>query len=660
MPHKRLKKGTFWALFLGIPFFLWGWVVLYPTSLERFHDFSPALYDENGELLNCRLNRDEKWQISTRTEDVDQKLIDLLVHTEDKRFYTHPGVDVLSMCRAVFDALTSLKVHSGGSTLTMQVVRLLEPRPRTLFSKMIEMVKALALEAKFSKQEILEMYLTLAPYGGNLQGVRTASLYYFGKSPKHLSFAEAALLVTLPQSPTKFAKDITLQKQRRNYILETSNLPDIIKKESQQDNLPQKHHPFPRMCTHVAAKFSHKNTDSSILKPLQEKLEFLVKAWPTQEKQSIAVLIADYHGKIRAYVGSKDFFNHDIHGQVDVLSSVRSPGSTLKPFVYGLAFDDGWLHPKSLVRDTHISFQGYAPANFNDVFHGDITITEALQRSLNVPVVTVLEKLGPRYFMQTLEDANIPLCLPKIYKHVSLPIALGGVGIRLTDLAALFNSLNREGTVTPLTFLSNAPENSKRILSKKSAERLVSILMDAPLPPSMLSQPLHHGRIALKTGTSSSYRDALAVGVNGQHVVLVWFGRPDGAPIKGQVGLRTATPLLLTVFDQFLKSQGFPHHTMDDPLPPPLKYFGKQDKDRLQLHFPLPGSILIKGAKQPLVFSGGEAPYTVFVNKKRIPKENLGTLFENLRPGFHHILIVDSQGNRAESDVRLGRSTMNY
>lgn len=650
------RRIALWTVLLLTPLFLFLGIFFFPTKMDRLHDLSPSVYDKDGELLHCSLNRNEKWQLETKVEDVDAKFINLLIHTEDKRFYTHPGVDVAALLRASLGALTSFKVYSGGSTLTMQVVRLLEPRPRTLLSKGIEILKAMELEGKYSKKQILEMYLTLAPYGGNIQGVKAASLHYFGKSPHHLSQSEAALLVALPQSPTKLGKRVDLQKRRRDYILSESFLPPEIIKESTEDSLPIRYHSFPRLCSHVAASLKTGHHTTTISKPLQERLEHLLKSWPTQGVQSIAAVIADKSGKVRAYMGSKDFFDHTIHGQVDVLASTRSPGSTLKPFVYGLAFEEGWLHPQTIVKDHLIHFNGYSPTNFHDVFHGDITITEALQQSLNTPVVSVLEKLGPQYFLQSLENAGISLKLPKSYKQVSLPIALGGVGIRLLDLAALFNTLNQDGVVTPLSFHKEDSLIQKTLLSKRAVGRLTKILTNAPLPGNMVHQPLRTGKIAFKTGTSSSHRDALAVGVNGEYVVLVWFGRADGAPILGQVGLKTAAPLLLTIFDSLLGSQGFLDQYSDerqDPLPLQLKYMDRHEKDHLQIHFPMPESTLIKNTSKSFAFTGGVGPYTIFVNKKRTTLQKLKSLSKNLTPGFHHILMIDAQGRRAETHFRV-------
>ncbi len=538
------------------------WVyALGPPPLGKNLETSHIVLDREGKLLRAYATKEGRWRLPAVVEDVDPRYLKMLFAYEDKRFYEHVGVDPLAMGRAAIQLLTQGHIVSGGSTLSMQVARLLEPREHRSFgAKLRQVTRAFELEYALSKNEILSLYLTLAPYGGNLEGVRAASLAYFGKEPRRLTLAEAALLVALPQSPELRRPDRFAAKARaaRDRVLDRVAAQGIVPPDeiarAKSERVPVARKELPVLAPHAADEVIsaepslriHRLTiDANLQKPLEDLARERARALGPQISVAI-VAVDNATGEVRARVASADYFDARRAGQVDMTLALRSPGSTLKPFIYGLGFEDGLIHPETLIDDRPARYGSYTPENFDLTFQGTVTVRKALQLSLNVPAIAVLGKVGVNRLSARLEQAGAALVLPK-GEAPGLAMGLGGVGIRLNDLVMLYTGLARGGVATPLVERESAAAASpRRLLDPVAAWYVGNILIGAPPPDNA-----PHGRIAFKTGTSYGYRDAWAVGFDGRMTVGVWVGRPDGAPVPGLVGRSAAAPIL---FDAFARS----------------------------------------------------------------------------------------------------------
>jgi penicillin-binding protein 1C len=563
----------------------------------------------------------------------------------------------------------------------MQVARLLEPRERrSLGAKMRQIVRALELESALGKDGVLALYLTLAPYGGNLEGVRAASLAYFGKEPRKLSLAEAALLVALPQSPELRRPDRfpTAARAARDRVLDRAALAGLMPRDeiarAKTQPVPHERKPLPVLAPHAADQVvllepdrrEHRLTlDLFLQKNLQELAH--ERAQALGPDISVAILAVDnMTGEVRARVASADYFDLRRAGQVDMTQALRSPGSTLKPFIYGLGFEDGVIHPDTLIDDRPSRYGGYVPENFDLTFQGVVTVRRALQLSLNVPAVAVLNKIGVSRLGARLSQAGAVLILPK-GEAPGLAMGLGGVGVRLADLVMLYASLARQGEALALTERQQADlRMPHRLLDPVAAWYVGNILLGAPPPDNAPS-----GRIAFKTGTSYGYRDAWAIGFDGRMTVGVWVGRPDGAPVPGLVGRASAAPIL---FEAFARSGGAPAALPRAPrgaifaagnkLPPPLQRFGitgpREAAEAPRIMFPPDGARLeIAAGARPdpvaLKISGGRGPLTVLVNGvPATAASGRGTLFfQPDGPGFVRLTVMDARGATDSVTVRL-------
>jgi penicillin-binding protein 1C len=473
----------------------------------------------------------------------------MLIAYEDKRFYQHPGVDPIALIRALGQWLKNGYIISGGSTLTMQTVRLMRPRPRTILYKIEEILQALRLEWFYTKDEILTKYLTLAPYGGNVEGLRAASLAYFQQDPLQLTPAKMALMVVIPQLPTALRPHIYPEKAKRfrdkviMRLKERGVLTPDQCREATTDPVPTHRYSFPMYALHVMQSLRQKHPTQTVLKTtLIKKKQMALESLLRSEiiffelHQTAAALIVENNTRnIVAYVGSADPFNEAKNGYVDMIQAVRSPGSALKPLIYALAFDENLIHPETLIEDVSTNFNGYMPTNFRDVFHGEVTIREALQQSLNIPVVQLLDSLGPGRFVDWLKHYGVRLAFSSRDRLPSLPIALGGVGIRLWDLASLYCALANEGQFAPLTIEPSSQSVDAKTLVQSAASWYVTrILEDAPAPNGIVDWFVtDKSPIAFKTGTSYGARDALCLGYTSGasgYTVGVWTGRADGSP----------------------------------------------------------------------------------------------------------------------------------
>jgi len=535
---------------------------IFPPNLARYQERSTEIVDANGRLLRAFTTTDGMWRLKTTPDEVDPIYRALLEAYEDNRFAFHPGVDPLSVVRATGQLITHGRIVSGASTLTMQAARLLEPRPRTFVNKVIEAARAVQLEWRYSKREVLTIYLTLAPMGGNLEGVRAASLAYFGKEPKQLSAAEAALLVAIPQSPSRRRPDRSpaAAQAGRDRVL-ARGLEDGVIDRALYDMaigrpVPERRLALPMNAPHLATWLAGQApgavVPTTIRSQLQSSLSRLVadERGQMDDKAQVAMVVVDNRtGGVVAWLGGGDFFGRA--GQVDLVRAHRSPGSALKPMIYALAFDDRTLHPETLVEDVPLRFKDWLPRNFDREHQGAVTVRRALQQSLNVPAVLALEKVGPARFLSTLRTAGATPLLPPGDPGNSLGMALGSVTITPLEMAGLYSGLANGGRFAPPQVRRDRPRpEPMRLIGEAAAWYVADILADAPLPEGFASLPVaqRDRRIAYKTGTSAGYRDAWAAGYSANWTVVVWVGHADGTPRPGQLGRLAALPLMFKAF----------------------------------------------------------------------------------------------------------------
>jgi penicillin-binding protein 1C len=642
-----------------------------PVPLGESLEFSTVVVDRNGRLLRPYATLDGRWRLPATVRDVDPRYLDLLIAYEDKRFRQHYGVDPIAVGRAALQLITNGRIVSGGSTLTMQVARLLEPRTdRTFLAKLRQAVRAVQLERVLAKDEILTLYLGLAPYGGNLEGTRAASLAYFGKEPKRLSLGEAALLVAIPQSPETRRPDRSpdVAHRARDRVLDrvkqAGRLPADEVAQARGEPSPQARRAMPVLAPHASdqataaapdAKIIALTIDATIQKPLEDLAR--ERAHALGPDIAVAIMAVDHTtGEVLARVAGADYFDERRAGQVDMTQAVRSPGSTLKPFIYGLGFEDGLIHPETLIEDRPIRYGSYAPENFDLTFQGTVSVRKALQMSLNVPTVSLLQAVHANRLTARITDAGARFVLPP-GEAPGLAMGLGGVGISLGDLTMLYAGLARGGNTIALTERRSSIEApaQRRLLDPVAAWYVGNVMIGTPPPENAAG-----GRIAFKTGTSYGYRDAWTIGFDGKRTVGVWVGRPDGAPIPGLVGRTAAAPIL---FDAFARLGSLPAALPKAPkgaifaannrLPMPLQRFrpGVLVSDNAhpapRITFPPNGARLAaEGSEMALKISGGVQPLTLLVNGVPRPTHSgQRTLFFTPDgPGFARLTVMDARG----------------
>jgi penicillin-binding protein 1C len=646
-----------------------------PTPLGRNVDYSALVLDRDGRLLRPFATADGYWRFPAKVDDVDPRYLNLLFAYEDKRFRAHHGVDMLAMLRAAGQWISHGRVVSGGSTLTMQVARLLEPRAeRTLSAKARQLVRAVELEYHLSKDQILALYLSLAPYGGNIEGVRAASFAYLGKEPRRLTLGEAALLVALPQSPEARRPDRSpdIARRARDRVLDrvatAGLLPQSDVEHAKAEPVPDARQPMPMLAPHLAEQLVARKPGQTVYSSTvdgvwQKSLEELVRERARQfgPEVSIAILAVDNAtGEILAKIASADYFDDRRAGRVDMTQALRSPGSTLKPFIYGVGFEDGVIHPETEIEDRPVRYGNYAPENFDLSFQGITSVRRALQMSLNVPAVAVLDKVGAQRLSSRLSQAGGTLVFPK-GEVPGLAMGLGGVGARLADLVKLYAGLARLGTTVDLTDEASSREIvTHRLLEPIAAWYVGNVLLGTPPPENAVA-----GRIAFKTGTSYGYRDAWSVGFDGKRTIGVWVGRPDGAPVPGLVGRTAAAPILFDAFSRLGKSLApLPHapkgtlFASNAKLPLPLRRFrrdglpSESGERRPHILYPPDGARLdLTGGEaagmEPVLLkvSGGVQPLTLLVNGAAVPGLNRRKLsFVPDGPGFVRVTVMDANG----------------
>lgn len=657
---------------------------LAPPPFARAAEVSTVVLGREGEMLRAFTTPDGTWRLPVAPADVDPLFVRMLTAYEDARFRSHPGVDPLAVLRATGQWIAAGHVVSGASTLTMQAARLLEPRSRTLGAKLVEMARAFQLERRLDKDAILGIYLTLAPYGGNLEGVRSAARAYFGKEPSALRPAEAALLVALPQSPSRLRPDRFPEAARaaRDKVLarmvERGVLDARMAAEARAEPVPERRFAMPMLAPHLTAALradpsAPRVIDTTIDVRLQRLVEGLAgrEAATLDPAASLAVIVIDNRTRaVVAEVGSPDLFAAGRDGAVDMTRAVRSPGSTLKPFIYAMAFDEMKLSPDTLIDDRPTRFGSYAPSNFDRGFHGRVTAREALQLSLNIPAVAVLDRLGAGHFASRLAGLGVRLRTRDPHAVPSLPLALGGVGVTLTELAGLYAALSGDGSyVAPYVRPGNRGP-AMPFLGGAAAWAVTRILEDAPAPPGISPSAIGQGRlVAMKTGTSYGFRDAWSFGYDQGYTVGVWTGRPDGTPLPGRYGIVTAAPILHKVFDLLPPPAMAPPRPAAAPLEAPLapsaalRRLGPAGPAAPVISFPPDGAVLPwkPGDAVPLVVEGGRPPLRWLIDGRPLEARAVEPRTGRRRPvqwlpegrGFARLSVIDADGRGDRATVRV-------
>lgn len=644
--------------------------VIPPLAIET----GVEVLDRDGALLRAYQVDDGRWRLSAKGGEVDPDYIAMLVAYEDKRFYAHKGVDLIALSRAVMQAIRHQEMVSGASTLTMQTARLLEESGTGKWQGKLRQARlALALERRLSKPEILDLYLQRAPFGGNLEGVRAASIAYFGREPRRLTPAQAALLVALPQAPESRRPDRhpKAAHQARNRVLARLEIAGLINAETAAtaatEDPIQARNQFPLIASHLADRLTNASQsnriETTIDISLQRSLETLAKqAVRSLDAQlSIAIVVADHQtGEVLASVGSPDFADDTREGFVDMTQALRSPGSTLKPFVYGMGFDKAMIHPETLIDDRPHSFNGYRPQNFDGQFRGQIRVREALQQSLNLPVVSLLDAIGPANLSALIRRGGAEVDIPGA--QPGLAIGLGGLGISLHDMVQLYAGLARGGQSVSLSAVRAEDAGpSARLMSPRSAWYVGDILSGIAPPPTASMR-----EIAYKTGTSYGHRDTLAIGYDGRHVIGVWMGRPDGTPVPGTFGASQAAPILFEAFAR-LKPQAdpLPASPVDalilgsSELPTPLRAFKPSgqalvDADRPLIAFPPNGAkIAGQGAALYVQIRNGAPPFNWLANGKPVIAQSWDRQVEinAAGRGYLTVTVIDAKGRSANTQV---------
>ncbi len=657
----------------------------FPPPLDTGQDVSVEVLDRNGDLLRAYATPQGRWRLAVDLNAVDPQFIGMLVAYEDRRFPSHPGVDPWAIGRAAWQLAVNGRIVSGGSTLTMQLARLIEPREsRSVTAKLRQIIRAIQIERRLTKDEILARYLTLAPYGGNLEGVRAASLAWFGKEPVKLRLAEAALLVALPQSPesrrpdrhpraARLARDRVLRRMVDANVIVASEI-----ERASAGDVPHVRRPLPVLAAHLAERAVAAAPDQrvhrlTIDRTVQASLEQVAReaAERLGSRLTVAMVMADATtGDVLGHVGSADYGDDQRAGWIDMSTIERSPGSTLKPFIYGLAFEEGVVAAETLIADRPADFSGYRPRNFDMGYRGDVSVREALQLSLNVPAVKLLEAVGPMRLAARFRRAGVSLKLPT-GEAPGLAIGLGGAGITLEDLVTLYTGLAGGGRAVELHSLFDKTYRPVKadLLSPQAGWQVSDILSGIMAPLSAAP-----AAIAYKTGTSYGYRDAWSVGYDGAHVLGVWVGRADNASVPGLTGITAAAPILFEGFSKAgldlkplpARPRGTQSLARAD-LPASLRRFSGDARSVSPaapaepppaIVFPPAGSrvVLADGAAlQPLVIKlqGGRAPFRWLANGRPLPDISRRRI-RQWQPdgrGAATLTVIDAAGRAASVDL---------
>jgi penicillin-binding protein 1C len=650
--------------------------LVFTLPLDKLRHASPVVLDRHGAWLRALPVEDGRWRLRADLDRTDPTFVRRLIALEDERFWRHPGVDPAAAARALASDLTAGRIRSGGSTLSMQLARRLEPRRRTLGAKVLEAVRALALEARLGKRGVLAGYLTLAPYGGSLEGVRAASLAYFGHDPTTLTNAEQALLIAIPQAPelrrpdrrpeaALRARALVLQRLVRRGLISAE-----AAREAAAEALPRRLI-FPERAWAAAGELARQASPSqpTVISTLDARLQSRLEALAAQtaasqgDQSSAAIVVVDTATRaVRAIVASAG--RDRTGGWLDATRALRSPGSSLKPFIYAFAFEQGLAAPETQLADAPAAFAGYEPENFDRAFHGEVTAGQALQYSLNVPAVAMLAKVGPDAFEARLEGAGAKLVRPRVGAvDPGLALALGGDGITLRDLTMLYAALGDGGVSKPLVWTQAEEQRAakapaRRLVSAEAAAQVLTILRESPPPPGRAPPALSEGapKLAFKTGTSYSFRDAVAAGVGDGWTVAVWTGRPDGGARPGLTGRDAALPLLFQVFDVLEAGATSAQALSPQTAPTALARMDPGDAGPVLL-FPPDGARLMADGYGPrargFVLSAHGDRLSWYVDGHPLAETTGQVVWRPPGAGFYRIAVVDGRGRQAVARVRV-------
>ncbi|MBP7936423.1 MAG: penicillin-binding protein 1C [Phycisphaerae bacterium] len=656
---RRLKRFLMAAVVLstcGVLLIAAGWV-LCPFPLKRLERWpaSPLVTDRHGREMLRVVGDDEQWRFVVPLERISPQLIQATIAVEDERFLLHGGIDPLAVIRAIGQNLGSLRVVSGASTLTMQICRMLDDRPRTFAAKMIEALRALQLESVYPKQRILETYLNIAPYGHNIRGVEAAARAYFGKSAEQLSLGEAALLAGLPQSPNRFRPDRSPEKARgrREVVLrrmaELGMIDDRQRALASSEPMPTTRCKVPKAAPHAAWMSLQRRLGggrTTLDLSLQSEMERIAARHQPKLPSGcdVAMVVIDIpSGDILAMVGSADV-NHLRHGQVNGCTAKRSPGSTLKPFIYAAAFEERRLSPQSIVHDIPIERAGWSPSNFDKTFVGDLPVADALRRSLNVPAILVAEGVGLPRCLGLIEAAGVRLPANTLARG-GLAVVVGSVEITLLDLANAYATIGRGGVRRSPRLLMDDPIDESPAIEANVCTAIDEILSSrVRRPQGMAEWPAHQVPwFAWKTGTSSGRRDAWAVGHNRRFAAGVWAGLFSGAGKSSLVGAGAAEPLLADIFAlPAIRTDKDPLPArpwlVERPLPPP-----RELRAELAITSPRNGATFLAMTGQAVIHPrvNRKENMTWFLNGRLIG-ESVKRLI--LNPGRYELRCVDASG----------------
>lgn len=545
-----------------IIFFTLNRVFPLPDKIE----YSTIITDSKGEVIHAFLTKDEKWRMKTELEEISPLLRKTIIEKEDRYFYSHPGINVLAIGRAFVKNIFRWKRTSGASTITMQVARALEPKRRTYFNKLVEMFRALQLELKYSKNEILQLYLNLVPYGGNIEGVKSASILYFKKNPDHLSLAEITALSIIPNRPSTLVMgkhNDLIVKERNRWLQQFAKDKVFTQKEIQDaisEPLTATRGAVPQLIPHLAWKLKQQGGDiikTNIELNTQLKTEKLVADYVRiltlkNIRNAAVIIINNQTHNVITYVGSANFADTIDAGQVNGAKAIRQPGSTLKPLLYGLCIDEGLMTPKSVITDVAVNYNGYAPENYDKQFNGYVTMEYALEHSLNIPAVKSLQGLGKDAFIQKLTDCDFQQ-IKKDQRKLGLSLILGGCGATLEELTGMYTTFANNGKYIPPHYTQSPIQNNRgtTILSPAATFMINDILSKVNRPdfPLNWQSTGHMPKIAWKTGTSYGRRDAWSIGYNKKYTVGIWTGNFSALGIPELSGANIATPLLFKIFN---------------------------------------------------------------------------------------------------------------
>jgi len=531
--------------------------------------YSLVVTDRNGIFLTAFLASDGSWRLKTSVHEIPDRLKKILIEKEDRFFYYHLGFNLVSMGRALLQNIRTGRIVSGASTITMQVARMLEPKERTYWNKLVEIFRALQLECRYSKDEILEMYLSMAPLGGNIEGLKSAALLYYQTPLERLNIAQLLDLILIPNDPNGLRPDRQADRLHaaryrlasrflRSGLL-TANDSSVIWQTRAEAQRTRVDPAAPQFCLRIKDQaLDASEVRSSLDVRAQRTVEALVtnhlRPWKLRGVQNAAALVINNRTmEIAAYVGSEDFSDSLARGQVDAVQAVRSPGSTMKPLLYALAMDKGLLTPKLRLLDVPYDYDGYVAENYDGAFSGLVYAEEALRKSLNTPMVRLLKQTGLASFGQFLEDLGFASLQPQRPK-LGLSMIIGGCGTTLEELTTAFAAIARSGLYSRPSYVKNDdPERlpTRRVFSDGAAYMVTEILsgLDRPDLPNNFDVAMNAPKIAFKTGTSYGRRDAWCIGYSAEYTAGVWIGNVTNKGIAELVGAKSATPLLIDILN---------------------------------------------------------------------------------------------------------------